>query len=105
MIAGRLNQRIRVFGPVFSGTGSGAELASYVDRGLIHAERVRMSGLEANEAGEIFADYRAGFRVRMAHAVGEKWQVEADGVRYSVVTVVPDRCRGLKTLNCERVNL
>lgn len=108
MIAGRLCDRIHLYCPVRVANEYGEMETTWQDRGQMRAERVRLTGRGMEQAGEIFAEYAARWRVRYSHTVKSGWRVqqvgEDDGNLYEVRAVEPNRVRGLKELVCERVN-
>lgn len=105
MIAGRMRYKLEMFRPERVTDNFGAEKDTFVSVGICHAERVKITGTARDEVGEHFADYRAVFRVRDAHAIKEQWRVqELGGLLYVVASIEPNRERGMLTLNCERLN-
>lgn len=105
MIAGRLTYKLEMLRPERVTDAYGAEKDSFVSVGVCHAERVKLTGYGHDEVGEHFADYRAVFRVRDAHKILEQWRVrELGGLTYVVVSIEPNRERGMLTLNCEKLN-
>lgn len=106
MIAGRLKYRLQLFRPAADADNFGEQVGGYTPTVIVRAERVKFSGSRRQEAAEQFSDYRAEFRIRAAHEVGEGWRVEQLGGKlYDVVAIEPNADRGFNTLICERVNL
>lgn len=106
MIAGRMKYRLRLLKPAVEVDNFGEETPDFVEVGVIHAERVKISGQRSDEVGEHFPDYRAEFNIRDVHPVGENWRVEQlGGYLYTVTNIIPNIDRGMKTLICDRVNL
>lgn len=119
MIAGRMMERLRVLRPVSPAdelgayeagilAGGQAIPARWEEVGVIHAERVRMSGRRSLEVGEQFADLSAQWNIRDTHDVRPNWRVadlRGGGDVYDVVTIIPNRARGMLTLICEKANL
>lgn len=107
MIAGKMNVRLAAYQPVYTTDAYGSEQVTYASVGYIHAERVKYTGNASEEVSEHFADYKADFNVRRAHAVAEAWRVRGDRDDtnlYQVKNVLYNHRRGYKTLQCERVN-
>lgn len=106
MIAGRMKTRLEVFRPNTEKDSFGARRgAEFVSVGVIHAERVKISGKRSEEVGEHFPDYHAEFNVRDAHKIEENWQVRPIGEHLYVVTnIIKNPDRGMNTLVCDRVN-
>ena len=107
MIAGRMNVRLAAYKPVYTTDAYGSETVTYASVGYIRAERVKYTGAASEEVSEHFADYKADFNVRRAHAIGETWRVRGDRddkSLYQVKNVLYNHARGYKTLQCERVN-
>ena len=107
MIAGKMNVRLAAYQPVYTTDAYGSEQVTYASVGYIHAERVKYTGTPSEEVSEHFADYKADFNVRRAHAVTEAWRVRGDRDDtnlYQVKNVLYNHKRGYKTLQCERVN-
>lgn len=83
----------------------GAEQVEYTETCTVWAERARHSGARSEEAGEHFPDYAVEFNIRWAHHVLENWRVRhLGGYLYTVVSIEPNKRKGYKTLQCERVN-
>lgn len=105
MQAGRLKHRLEAYRPsevqdAFGGTSQGFELYK-----MIRAERVKMTVFKSDEIGEHFADSRAEFNIRDSHPVADTWRVkDLCGYEYTVVAVLHNVDRGMKTLVCERLN-
>lgn len=105
MRAGRIRTRLMLRRPTTTTTETGSTLVGWEDTSQIWAERVRMSGHEAPEAGELFPAYHADFNIREAHEVAEKWQVQEEGgYLYIVTNIIPNVPKGYKTLQCVRYN-
>lgn len=101
-----MKYRLELLEPTTTTGEMGDESTAYAVVNTIHAERVKFDPTQSEEAAEIFADYRAQFRIRDAHKVEEKWRVrQLGGYLYTVTNIVPNIDRGMKTLICERVNL
>ena len=91
MIAGKLRYRLRIKKPVSGSDGFGEETPIYKNVGIVHAERVKISGARKDEVGEHFPDYRAEFNIRVAHQIDENWRVEQlGGHEYTVTNVIPN---------------
>lgn len=83
----------------------GEEANGYEPQRTVWAQRVKQSGYRSEEVGEHFPDYRAEYNIRDTHPVEENWRVkQLGGLLYTVVAVIPNIDRGMKTLVCERVN-
>lgn len=105
MIAGFLKYRLRILKPEIEKDAFGAEHTTWVETKVAHAERVKTSGSNRLEVGEHFPDYRPEFNIRDAHEIDENWRVQQiDGHLYTVRNVIPNKDRGMLTLQCERVN-
>lgn len=105
MRAGALKYRLTLLKPQRVTDRMGAEKVDYMATRTVRAERVRATGSRSEEVGEHFAAYNAEFNIRDAHEVEENWRVRQEGGHlYTVVSIVPNRDRGYKTLICERVN-
>lgn len=106
MIAGRMRHKLRLLKPERETDGLGGQRTDYVETVTVWAERVKMSGSYGEEVGEKFPSYLVEFNIRDAHEVGENWRVEQlGGYLYTVVNIIPNPQRGMKTLRCDRVNL
>lgn len=105
MQAGRMKERLELLRPERTTGGFGDEAVSYTPVATVHAERVKYTARRSEEAAEHFADYYAEFNIRDAHAVADGWRArQVGGELYTVVSVLHNRDRGMKTLICERVN-
>lgn len=105
MRAGAMKYRLELLEPLRAKDRMGAEPVSYTSRKTVHAERVKIGGTRSEELGEHFADYTAVFNIRDAHTVSENWRVrQIGGHLYTVVNIIPNMDRGMKSLVCERVN-
>lgn len=81
------------------------QITTYELQRTVRAQRVKQSGNRSEEVGEHFPDYRAEYNIRDAHQVEENWRVQQlGGYLYTVVAIIPNLDRGMKTLICERVN-
>lgn len=105
MIAGKMRSMLRVFKPEAARNAYGEKALSYKDMGLIHAERLKESGVATTEAGGVFNAYTVQYNIRYPHKIEETWRVEELGGRlYTVDAVYPNIERGMKTLVCTKVN-
>lgn len=107
MIAGKMKYRLRLFASTATADIFGEDAPEFAPCGEpVWAQRVRLTGVRSEEAGEHFADYRAEFNVRSAHPVKAGWRVQPLGGDevFNVVAVVPNLDRGMLTLVCERLN-
>lgn len=105
MYAGRMKYRLKVSELVVTRDKFNAEKSAWVDRGCIHAERVKQTARRSDELGEHFPDHSATYNIRDAHKIKENWRVEElGGNLYTVTAIVPNKDRGMLTLYCERVN-
>lgn len=108
MIAGRMRDRLIAYKPVYVTDDYGSQSVEYASIGYIRAERVKYTGKQVVEGGERFGDYSASWNVRAAHRVEEHWRVQSTGADtslYEVTNVLPVAGKGMKTLQCEKVNL
>lgn len=112
MKIGRMYVRVRWERPKTSVTATGALLAKYTVVGYIHAERASMRATERAEAGEMYADMNAEYRVRYLHDIrrGDRLTEVSDedadsGALMEVTAVIANRRKGFKTIICARVNL
>lgn len=73
----------------------------------IWAQRRRLDGSGVIEQGEMFANYRAEYNIRIFHKVKEGYRVQEVGkdIVYRVMAVEENIPLGMATLKCERVNL
>lgn len=100
-----MRHRLRLLKPERREDGQGADLTEYVETAVARAELVQIRGSLKEEAGERFPDYTTEWRLRAGHEIGEHWRVEEPGGNlYTVVSVMPNKARGMLTLRCERVN-
>lgn len=105
MLAGKMRSMLRIYKPIKQRNAYGEETLSYQDLGLIHAERLKETGLATTEVGGVFNAYTAQFNIRYQHKISETWRVaEVGGRLYTVDAIYPNIERGLKTLVCTRVN-
>lgn len=106
MIAGMLTEMLERYAPTTETNDYGSERVQWISKGTLRAELVKRSGRLSNEAGELFSDYSAEFRVRYGHDIREGDRVRHldSGVLYYVTNVMPFRKRGLKVIKVERVN-
>lgn len=105
MRAGALKYRLELLRRVVSRSKTNSTLESFVSEGVIHAERVKLSGRFTTEGGEVFPDYHVEFNIRDAHTVEEGWHVrQLGGNEYVITNIIPNRDRGMLTLVCERFN-
>ena len=72
----------------------------------VPSERVSLTGRMSYQADERFPDYHAEWNIRQQISIKEHWQVTdlSTGNRYEVVSIMPNRIRGFKTIICERIN-
>lgn len=107
-----MKYRIKLLKPVATANAYGEETNAYGEetnayelQRTVRAQRVKQSGNRSEEVGEHFPDYRAEYNIRDAHQVEENWRVQQlGGYLYTVVAIIPNLDRGMKTLVCERVN-
>lgn len=101
-----MKHKLELLRPIGNINAYGEETpTTYELTSTIHAERVKISGARSEEVGEHFAEYRAEFNIRDAHAVSEGWRVrEKGGCEYTVTAIIPNIDRGMKTLVCVKVN-
>ncbi len=107
MIAGRLKYRLQLYKPEESAGKFGMEASSYTESRTIRAERVNIRGDRRIELHEIYPDYKVTYRVRSSHSdITEGWRLREVGTSmlFEVCNVIPDKERGLLTLECEKVN-
>ena len=107
MRAGRMRSRIILLEPTVLTDEYGAETKGFAESRIIRAERASISANRSDEVGEHFADFRTQFHIRFnsSHNVSENWRLkELDGELYTVVAVIPNIVRQMKTLICEKVN-
>lgn len=109
MNPGKMRMKVELLRPVVETDRFGAQKTIYEPYGTVWAERARISGRRVEEDGELFADYSVNFNIRYAHPVSDNWRVhklgDPDDVIYEVTNVIPYVERGMKQLNCERVNV
>lgn len=84
----------------------GSEPTDYVEKKVVHAERVSVSAYKSDEAGEHFADARVQFNIRSVFEVKANWQVKdiVNDELYTVVAIIPNKNKQFNTLICEKVN-
>lgn len=100
-----MKYRLTMLMPVKGDEVFGSSDIKYQEAGVIHAERVKISGRSSEEAGEHFSDYHSEWNVRDAHPVKEGWRVaQLGGVEWNVTNVIPNLDKGYKTLICDKVN-
>lgn len=105
MRAGKLDQLLDILAPVDEVNASGQRRAAYESRGHVSAQMVHAKGFRKVEASENFPDHTATFYVRDLVQVGENWRVQhVGGFLYTVNAVETIRRKGLKILECSRVN-
>lgn len=112
MKIGRMYTRLRWRKPSALVTATGAREVTFINQGIILAERASMRATERNEAGEMYADMHAEYNVRYQHNIRrgdrltecDEYGVE-NGVEMEVTAVINNRRKGLKTIICDRVNL
>lgn len=106
MIAGLLTEMLEWYLPSTVTNDYGSEQVQWKLKGTIRAELVKRSGRLSNEAGELFSDYSAEFRVRYGHGIKEGDRVRHldSGVLYYVTNVMPHRRRGFRLIQVEKVN-
>jgi len=105
MRAGAMKYRLRVLCPQSTTSGFGDEGEPFQFLRTIWAESVKLTGSRSIEVAEQFANYYAEFNIRDAHKVKDGWRVQQeDGVLYDVTNVIPNKDRGMLTLQCMKVN-
>ena len=107
MIAGRLKYRLQLYRPAGEESIFGMTSGGYTEDKIIRAERVKYIGSHGIELHEVYADYRVSYRIRDAHSfISEGWRLKELGssVLMEVRNVVPNKERGMLTLECEKVN-
>lgn len=105
MRAGAMKYRLKIFKPQQQTSGFGDEAEPFVSVGVIWAERVKFTGSRSIEVSEQFANYYAEFNIRDAHKIKSGFRVEeVCGHLYDVTNVIPNKDRGMSTLQCVRVN-
>lgn len=85
---------------------TGAALTVWEELPVIRAERTRHTASERVENHELFTDYRAEYRLRLAHRLCEGMRVKdiTTGTLYNVVGAFPDPEKEMLRISCERVN-
>lgn len=69
------------------------------------AERPRTAASLVSEAGELFENHTATYRLRWGVKVKQGWRIQdPDGTLYSIDTVQHFRRSGIIELSCSRVN-
>lgn len=85
---------------------SGAEVAGWKEGPLLRAERIRHTAQTRVENHELFADYKAEYRLRRLPKLTAGMRVRdiTTGTLYSIVGVFPDTEKEMQTISCDRVN-
>lgn len=100
-----MKYRLELQRPAAAPDGFGEDTPTFEAVRTVAAERVKAVGNRSEEVGEHFPRYRTEFNIRHAHPVEENWRVrQLGGHLYTVVAIIPNLDRGMKTLICERVN-
>lgn len=107
MIAGRMNDIVRLLRPTVTTDSFGAETTSYTAGSPIHAEIQWKTGNTYETVGEFFPSERIEVLIRDQHEVGEKWRVQqlsGNGFLFHIRAIEPNRAKHMNRLICERVN-
>lgn len=107
MIAGRMNDIVRLLRPTVTRDSFGAETTTYTEGAPIHAEVQWKSGSTYETVGEQFPTERIDVLIRDQHEVGEKWRVRqltGNGYLFHIRAIEPNRGKHMNRLICERVN-
>lgn len=111
MNSGMMRTRLTVSCPVVEDRATGSSRVSrftpWNGGRYIWAQRRRLDGSGTVEQGEMFANYRAEFNIRIFHNVNVGYRVQeaGDDIVYRVMAVERNIPLGMTTLKCERVNL
>lgn len=107
---GQLTDRLAVKMPQKRSSAFGISAATdftpYNEGRAVPAHRIRVSGSEVRQNGELFNGQKADYEVRYHHDIREKWRVtDLDtGTEYSVKSVDPYPNSGRRVLHCEKVD-
>lgn len=107
-MAGKLTELLEVQDAVKrDGTFSSGTVEYVPRRGYVRAELRKQRGTIRESGGEIFSAYDAEFNVRYHHKISEGSRVRHltdGGLKYRVDNVLLNKQRGMKTLQCSKVN-
>ena len=89
------------------GTFSSGTVKYVPRKGYVRAELRKQRGTIRESGGEIFSAYDAEFNVRYPHKISEGSRVRHltdGGLKYRVDNVLLNKARGMKTLQCSKIN-
>lgn len=108
MMAGKLTELLEVQDAVKQDGTFSSGTVKYVPRkGYVRAELRKQRGTIRESGGEIFSAYDAEFNVRYHHKISEGSRVRHltdGGLKYRVDNVLLNKARGMKTLQCSKIN-
>lgn len=107
-MAGKLTELLEVQDAVKQDGTFSSGTVKYVPRkGYVRAELRKQRGSIRESGGEIFSAYDAEFNVRYHHKISEGSRVRHltdGGLKYRVDNVLLNKARGMKTLQCSKIN-
>lgn len=104
MIAGRLNEVIKIFSPITTRNEYNEQLTEMQETYTTRAKVDNTSGNRANENNEIVFNYSFQFNVRLYVPVTEHDEIEWQGKRYRILTIVERREYNDKVIQAELIN-
>lgn len=107
-MAGKLTELLEVQDAVKQDGTFSSGTVKYVPRkGYVRAELRKQRGSIRESGGEIFSAYDVEFNVRYHHKISEGSRVRHltdGGLKYRVDNVLLNKARGMKTLQCSKIN-
>ena len=104
MIAGRLNEPIKIFHPTVKYNEFGEANEEYKEVYTTRAKVDHNSGARTVESNEIVFDYTKTFNVRSYVPLMETYQIEWQGKKYRILTVEHRREYNDIVVNTEQIN-
>lgn len=104
MKAGLLKEKISIYKPIVTKSDHGAQKLTYDLYYTTRSHVIHNSGSRDNESGEIFYSNSKTFIVRHYVPVNEHMQVEYNGKRYKIISIVPNKWYGNLEIYAEAIN-
>lgn len=104
MKAGLLKEKISIYKPIVTKSDHGAQKLTYDLHYTTRSHVIHNSGSRDNESGEIFYSNSKTFIVRHYVPVNEHMQVEYNGKRYKIISIVPNKWYGNLEIYAEAIN-
>lgn len=104
MRAGGLKHRIEIQSDVETINEYGERVRTWETTITTKADVVFESGTGTMKHGEVFTDYKVGFRIRKYHQVDENMRIIFEGRKYKIEAVIPNYEKSMTLIKTTKIN-